>query len=95
MSLPLLQNFGLMQTGWKKLLDPLLANPIMQGLAIKSITLVSGVALVIPTKLDRTQQGWFITDINSNATVWRTQPFNAVNLTLQASANTVIDIWVF
>jgi hypothetical protein len=95
MSLPLLKDFDLLQNRWKALLDPIVANSIIQGNQINSIMLNVGVPKTIATGLNRTQLGWIITDQLSNANVWRTQPFNSNNITLQASADTTISIWVF
>lgn len=95
MSLPLIDDLRLLQNRWKTILDPIVNNSILKGLELSNISLVAATPLDIPTTLGRKQQGWFVTDINSNATVWRTQPFNAEILTLEASANTTVSIWVF
>lgn len=95
MSLPLLKDPSLMQTGWKKILDPVVANQIIKGLAIKDIVLDASVPRTIQTTLNRMQQGWFLIDNMANSVIWRTQPFNSVTLTLESSADTTISIWVF
>ena len=95
MSLPLLKDFGLLQTGWKKQLDPIVANPILQGVQITGIVLAANTPKTISTTLNRTQLGWFLTDNNANCTVWRTQAFNSTTLTLEASAAATISIWVY
>lgn len=95
MALPLLKSFDLFQNQWKSILDPIVANPIIQGVAITSIQLDANTPKSIPTTLSRVQQGWFLTDLLSEATVWRTQPFNSTTLTLQSNADTTINIWVF
>jgi hypothetical protein len=87
--------YDLMLTAWAKLLNPMLDNAIMQGTALDPITLNAGYEKGIPIKINRTQQGWIITDQLSNANVWRTRPFNASTLYLQASADTTITIWVY
>lgn len=84
-----------MVTQWATQLNPIVANPIIQGLAINSVILNAGVPKTIQTSLNRMQQGWFLTDNMANSVVWRTQPFNSQNLTLQASADTTISLWVF
>lgn len=85
----------LLVTQWAQKLDPVLANPIMKGQAIKTILLDANVAKTIPTGLGRMQQGWFLIDNMANCNVWRTQEFNAQNLTLESSVDTTISIWVF
>ncbi len=95
MSLPQKLPLELMQTKWAAQLNPLLANPIMQGLAIYSITLNANVPKTIATTLSRMQLGWFLIDNMASCNVWRTQPFNSQNITLESSADTTISIWVF
>lgn len=95
MSLPQKLTLDMMQVQWGQSLNPLLANILTQGVAINGVTLDANAPKNIPTTLSRMQIGWFITDILSQATVWRTQPFNNNILTLESSADTTINIWVF
>lgn len=93
--LPLLSDTSLLQNRWKAIIDPVLVLPMLNGVAINGISLTASTPLAIPTTLNRMQQGWFIIDNNANANVWRTAAFNDLTLTLEASANTTISIWVF
>lgn len=70
MSLPQHLPLNLMQTQWGQQLNPVIANPIVQGLAITGISLAANTPTVIPTTLGRMQQGWFVTDIQSNGGSW-------------------------
>ena len=94
MSLPLLQSFALLQNQWKSILDPIVANPIVQGQQLTGVALTTS-ATTVPHKLGRVQQGWFITDVNAAATIYRTGSFNASNMVLTASAACTVNIWVF
>ena len=94
MALPLLQSFSLLQNQWKSILDPIVANPIVQGSQLTGIALTTS-PTTVPHKLGRTQQGFFITDINAAATIFRTGDFNASNMVLTASAACTVNIWVF
>jgi len=98
MSLPIYKdsntNLMLLQTNWATQLNPLLANSISQGVAITSVPLVTG-SNVINHKLGRMQQGWFLTDIDAAATIYRSAPFNTYNLTLTSSAPCVVNLWMF
>lgn len=85
----------LMQKQWASQLNPLLDNPIIQGFSISNISLVANVPITLNHYLGRQMQGWFITDINSNAIIWRTKPMNSQTLTLEANANTVVSLWIF
>lgn len=94
MALPLLKSFDLFQNQWKSILDPVVANPITQGLQLSAVALTTA-ATTVPHTLGRTQQGWFITDINAAATVFRTGDFNKDNMVLTASAACTVAIWVY
>jgi hypothetical protein len=84
-----------MMTGWKQLLDPVIANPIVSGVAINGVVLKANVVKQIPTTLNRMQQGWFVTDNVANCNVWRTSPFNKTVLSLESSADVIINLWVY
>jgi len=94
MALPLLQSFSLLQNQWKSILDPIVANAIVQGSQLTGVQ-INASATTIPHKLGRKQQGWFITDINAAAMVFRTGDFNDSNMILTASAPCVAAIWVY
>lgn len=87
--------YDLMLTQWAQKINPVIANPIVQGVAINSVLLNAGVPKDIQTTLNRMQQGWFLIDNMTNSVVWRTQPFNSQILTLDCSADTTVSIWVF
>jgi len=93
MQLPLIDDPKLAQTKWKSILDPLLAQPITNN-NIVTATIVSG-DNVINHKLGRKPQGWFITDINNDVSIYRSQPFNDLTITLHASSGAVINLLVF
>lgn len=84
-----------MQTKWAASLNPLLALPILNGNLISNVFLTTAVPKAINHLLGRNPLGWFLTDQNSSATIWRTQPFNQYTLTLEASADITISFWVF
>jgi hypothetical protein len=98
MSLPYFQStireFTMLETQWKSQLDPVIANPTTNPLILKNISVTSG-SNVINHKLGRTQQGWFIVDINAPVTLYRSQPFNDLTLTLTSSGSAVISLAVF
>lgn len=85
------------QTQWASRLNPILANPILQGNQISGIVLVAGVPMLVNHMLGKMQTGWFITDQTSAAEVFRygNVAFNDLNMTLGASANCTISIWVY
>jgi hypothetical protein len=85
----------LAQTKWASTLNPILALPILSGNLVQNIDLVASRPLAVNHLLDRMPQGWFLVDNTANAAVWRAKPFNIYAVTLEASADTTISIWVF
>jgi hypothetical protein len=61
---------------------------------VTGIKLIANIAQVINHGLQRQPQGWFLTDNNADATIWRSA-WNSLTLTLTASANATVNIWVF
>lgn len=97
MALPLKLPLELMETQWASQLNPLLNNPLSNGLVLKRVLLTSG-ANQINHKLGRTLQGWFLVRQRSAGTVYDTQDSNTtptLTLALQASANMSVDLYVF
>ena len=94
MALPLNLPLAQMQQLWKSQLDPVLASPSNTMKIIANVSLING-ANVINHGLARNQQGWMITDIQGSATIYRSQPFNSLTLTLTSSAAVVVNIGVF
>lgn len=85
-----------MQVNWAQALNPIIANPLLQGQMI-SATLATG-ANVINHKLGRKLVGWFLVGINAPATIYDTQATNqsqALTLQLTSSAAAQVNLWVF
>ncbi len=86
----------LYQTQLAKALTPITQNPINFGTALTEITLTSGSVTTVPTTLDRPLQGWFLTRVRSQATIWETVTQTTdKTLALNTSATVVVDLWVF
>lgn len=85
----------LAQTKWPAQLNPVLALPILAGTQINNIVLKSSTPLAINHLLQRLPQGWFVVDNLANAVIWRTQPLNMNTITLESSANTTVDIYIY
>ncbi len=88
------KNFMLQQTNWASAINPVLVNPLTNGIFLKNVSLVGG-ANVINHLLSRQQQGWTITDIDSAVTIYRSQPLNDKTLTLTSSGTALVTIYVF
>lgn len=85
----------LAQTKWASTLNPLLALPILSGNLIESINLLATTPRAINHLLQRSPQGWFLTDNTDNAVIWRAKDFNPLTITLESDADTTISFWIF
>lgn len=98
MSLALVQSasreLNQFQSNVATVLNPILKNAISSGVILEGIDLISGTTS-IPHTLGRTQQGWFLTDIDGAATVYRSSAFNNTTLVLTSSAAVTVNIYVF
>lgn len=99
MALPIIpkandQSFVLMQTQWKSQLDPIIANPLLDGVHVKNVSLNVG-DNQINIRLDRMMQGWFLTDQDAAASIYRSQPINSSTLTLFSDAAVKVSLWIF
>ncbi len=92
--LPQKLSLDMMQTKWATELNPIISNEIVNGLLLSNITITTGVN-VINHLLGRKQIGWYITDINAAAQIYRSQPLNNLQLTLTSDADCVASLWVF
>lgn len=91
------QASGLLQTTWASMLDPVLKNPITQGVLLQSVVLASGTN-VINHRLGRKLVGWVPIRLRASATIYDTQDTNQhpdLTLQLTASAAATVDIYVF
>lgn len=82
-----------MLTKWSSALNPLLAVLLTQGIPLEGVFLPANTPTTLNHSLGRTQIGWFPSDQNANAQIWRTQPFNDQTITLQSSADVTINLW--
>ncbi len=80
-------------TKWKAILDPVLANPVIQGNLLKNIALIQG-DTAVNHLLQRMPQGWMIADQNAVSDIYRTSWDNLV-LVLNATQPVTISLWVF
>lgn len=95
-SLPQKLDLPKMQTTWAQLIEPVLNNPIVQGNQLKQVQLSAG-NNTINHKLGRNLQGYIVTAMYSSYAQIYTQPSNfpELLLVLNASAPTIVDIYVY
>lgn len=85
------------QTRWASILNPLLSNPLLNGVVLKQVQLASG-SNIINHKLGRKLQGFIITRQRGPANIYDTQDNNSMpdlTLHLESSASVSCDIYVF
>jgi hypothetical protein len=87
-----------LQRNIAKVVEPVASNPLVNGLILQDVPLVSG-DNVINHKLGRTLQGWVIVRKHGNSTTtYDKQDTNATpnrTLVLSSTGTTTVDIYVF
>lgn len=101
MSLPIYQtankDVSLLQTTWATQLNPLLGNPLVNGVLLHGVKLANGTTIINHT-LGRKLTGWMLVGINAAATVFDNQASNQqpqLTLSLTSNAVATCNIWVF
>lgn len=82
------------QTKWAGTLNPIINSPLTNPLILQGIKIVAG-DNVINHLLQRRQQGWIISDIDAAISLYRSQAFNDLTLTLTSSGNATVNLVVF
>lgn len=95
-NLPLKLDLPQMQAQWAGQLNPVIANSIVNGLQLTGIMLTNGTT-ILNHKLSRNMLGWFVTDIDGAAAIYKpkTAPFNSKTLTLVSNAAVTVSLWVY
>ena len=91
------KDMSLLQTNWAKEINPVLGNPISQGLLLTGLVLASG-DNTINHKLGRKLQGWIIVGLSASVTFYDKQATNSMpqkTLVLNASGAATINLYVF
>ncbi len=86
-----------LQNLWASALNPILANPIVNGRLVQDQSLTIGTTAV-EHKLGRKPQGWMVVGINGIAEIYDTQATNQLPhlfLNLVSDANVSVNLWVF
>lgn len=89
-----IQELHLMQTRWASLINPLLRRPLNSSVQSDPILLSIG-DNIINHRLGRKPQGWIIIDVDGDAQIYRSAPFNDKTLTLNSDAAVTIQLIVF
>jgi hypothetical protein len=97
MQLPYGLSLQMLQTRWRSILNPLLANPTNNASILKNVSLKTGTNTV-NTLLGQKLQGWSIVRQRGAASIYDQQDSNQspeLTLILVSSANVSVDLAVF
>jgi hypothetical protein len=81
-----------LQTAVRDVLEPITANPILDYVLIKDLSITG--SLAISHGLQRPVQGWVITRLKTNSVIYEISSTD-MYLTLAASAPAVVDVYIF
>jgi hypothetical protein len=88
------RNINQLQQNIQTAVNPVLANPIVNGILLKDISLTSG-NNTVDTKLGRQMQGYIITAMKSAyANVYQVSSTD-IQMVLNSSGATTVDLYVF
>jgi hypothetical protein len=86
---------------WASTLNPVINSvsnlsniPLLSGVQIDDISLIANIPKAVAHSLGFVPTGWFLVDSRSNGVVWRIA-WTAQTITLEASANITISIWIY
>ena len=91
-------NINQIQENIEQVLEPFIINPILNGVLIKEVNIVSGTTTNIEHKLGRKPLGWIVTRKRADSRVWDLNDTNTAQdktLSLTCSSNVKIDLWIF
>lgn len=91
------RNVNQLQKNIQQSLGPVIANPLVSGVILESVSLASG-DNTIPHKLGRVLQGWVVVRKRAASEIFDKQDSNPtpeVTLVLNASVAVVVNLYVF
>lgn len=69
--------------------------PLLVGQVVEDIEITSGTPETVYHKLDRTPEGWIVVRQSASASVFESGTYDSTEITLDASANVTISVWVY
>lgn len=87
--------WDLARTRWANEINAFLVKAILGGNQINSIALTALQPKAINHLLGQMPRGYMIVDNTANSVVWRSAPSTTTTITLEASQNTTISIYVY
>lgn len=87
--------WGQANAQWPATLNPVIANPLVNGQQINLIVLTANTPRDVSHSLGQLPKGWIVVNQDAAASVFKSQPFNAKTITLEANANVTVSIWIY
>lgn len=87
-----------LQQNIESAIEPIISKDIVDGLLLKNVCLEPGIANEVKHSLGRPVQGWIVVRKRADARIWDVQDFNrnpSKTLTLAASHDVKVDLWIF
>ncbi len=95
--LPQQLTYEQLQTRWASMINPVLSSPIVNGLQLDNIALLTG-DNVINHRLGRKPQGYIVVRKNAQAGIFDTQDTNQMpqlTLNLTSDADVTVSLWIY
>lgn len=76
---------------------PIQASQILDGVLLKNVVLTTGQSTIVDHKLGRPYIGWLVVRPRANFVAWEssTQTLPNKQISIETSATTIADLWVF
>lgn len=91
------RTFQMLQNTWAAQLNPVLANPLTNGIILNNVELINGTT-VVNHRLGRKLQGWLVIGLDAAATIFDNQASNQMpelTLSLTSDAACTCTLYVF
>ena len=92
------QELNNLQENIEEVIQPLVKNPLLDGLVLTDVVLTTGQDNRVDHKLGRKLLGWTVVGLNANAVIYDNQANNSLpnsTLLLRTSANCTVKLYVF
>lgn len=87
------KNIQLIQSNVEAALKPLQSQPMTGGVFLTGISLIAGQANNIQHGLNRVPQIYFVGNLDTNTTVWKTAASSST-ITLWCGSNCTVSLWI-
>ena len=89
------RELNLIQANIEDAVSGVLKNPLLDGVLVDGINLLSGQPNQIAHTLAREVIGWIVVDQNADARIWKGSPSNSRFIDLRCSNNVSVKVYFF